>query len=46
MKEIDQYAGETFPDEELENRYQRYREKIMNITQMTDTNMRNVIKQI
>ena len=46
MKEIDQYAGETFPDEELENRYQRYREIIKNFTLMSDTFMRNVFKHI
>ena len=46
MKEIDQYAGETFPDEELEKRYQRYREIIKNFTLMSDTFMRNVFKHI
>ena len=46
MKGIDQYAGETFPDEELENRYQRYREIIKNFTLMSDTFMRNVFKHI
>ena len=46
MKEIDQYAGETFPDEELENRYQRYREIIKKFTLMSDTFMRNVFKHI
>ena len=46
MKEINQYAGETFPDEELENRYQRYREIIKNFTLMSDTFMRNVFKHI
>ncbi len=46
MKEIDQYAGETFPDEELEKRYQRYREIIKKFTLMSDTFMRNIFKHI
>ena len=46
MKGIDQYAGETFPDEELEKRYQRYREIIKKFTLMSDTFMRNIFKHI
>ena len=46
MKGIDQCDRETFPDEELENRYQRYREIIKNFTLMSDTFMRNVFKHI
>ncbi|OUO28916.1 hypothetical protein B5F87_06505 [Eubacterium sp. An3] len=43
---MDQYAGETFPDEELEKRYQRYREIIKKFTLMSDTFMRNIFKHI
>ncbi|CVI65003.1 PD-(D/E)XK nuclease family transposase [Eubacteriaceae bacterium CHKCI004] len=46
MKGIDQCDRETFPDEELENRYQRYREIIKNFTLLSDTFMRNVFKHI